>query len=183
MPTFLILANCAGYHFCHRLCFYQDRATEHLRPNSEKKKSFSQLGLESNHTGSTTQSLFFLEESCREKRTDTQTFSNFSNYFKRVLKLKNVLPASLHEKSSDQTYKYLQKNCPMRHNIQFLGHGQITSKSTTNYKKKRKSIFKLFQQTGSIWFQIGSYLDPEVPQVPIGSSVTVEVPFRPPCFY
>ena len=38
MPTFLILANCAGYHFFHRLCFYQDRATEHLRPNSEEKK-------------------------------------------------------------------------------------------------------------------------------------------------
>ena len=35
----------------------------------------------------TAQSLFFLEESCRVKRSDTQTFSNFSNYFKRVLKL------------------------------------------------------------------------------------------------
>ena len=38
LPTFLILANRAEYHFFHRLCIYQDRATEHLRPNSRKKK-------------------------------------------------------------------------------------------------------------------------------------------------
>ena len=42
--------------------------------------------------------------------------------------------------------------------------GQTTSNNTTNHKNKRKSISKLFHaQTGSIWFQIGSYL------VPIGS--------------
>ena len=43
--------------------------------------------------------------------------------------------------------------------------GQTTSKNTkTHNKNKRKSISKLFHaQTGSIWFQIGSYL------VPIGS--------------
>ena len=35
---FLILANRAEYHFFHRLCIYQDRATEHLRPNSRGKK-------------------------------------------------------------------------------------------------------------------------------------------------
>ena len=28
----------AKYLFSHRLCIYQDRATEHLRPNSRKKK-------------------------------------------------------------------------------------------------------------------------------------------------
>ena len=39
MPTFVILANCAEYHFFHRLCIYQDRATKHLRPNSRKKKA------------------------------------------------------------------------------------------------------------------------------------------------
>ena len=39
MPTFLIRANRAEYHFFHRLCIYQDRATEHLRPNSRKKKT------------------------------------------------------------------------------------------------------------------------------------------------
>ena len=43
MPTFLILANRAEYHFFHRLCIYQDRATEHLRPNSRKKKSCSPI--------------------------------------------------------------------------------------------------------------------------------------------
>ena len=48
------------------------------RPGS----SFSQLRLEPNHTGLTAQSLFFLEELWRVKRSDIQTFLNFSNYFK-----------------------------------------------------------------------------------------------------
>ena len=59
----------------------------HVKTRERRGSSFSQLGLEPNHTGLTAQSLFFLEESCRVKRSDTQTFSNFSNYFKRVLKL------------------------------------------------------------------------------------------------
>ena len=46
MPTFLILANRAEYHFFfHRLCIYQDRATEHLRPNSRKKKCEVESGV------------------------------------------------------------------------------------------------------------------------------------------
>ena len=45
-------------------------------------------------------------------------------------------------------------------------HKVTTSKNTTNHKNKRKSIVKLFHaQTGSIWFQISSYL------VPMGSLV------------
>ena len=60
---------------------------KHVKTRERRGSSFSQLGLEPNHTGLTAQSLFFLEESCRVKRSDTQTFSNFSNYFKRVLKL------------------------------------------------------------------------------------------------
>ena len=58
-----------------------------VKTRERRGSSFSQLGLEPNHTGWTAQSLFFLAESCRIKRSDTQTFSNFSNYFKRVLKL------------------------------------------------------------------------------------------------
>jgi len=58
-----------------------------VKTRERRGSSFSQLGLEPNRTGLTAQSLFFLEESCRVKRCDTQTFSNFSNYFKRVLKL------------------------------------------------------------------------------------------------
>ena len=57
-----------------------------MKTRERRGSSFSQLGLEPNHTGLTAQSLF-LEESCRVKRSDTQTFSDFSNYFKRVLKL------------------------------------------------------------------------------------------------
>ena len=37
----LVLANCALYHFSHHLCFFQDRATEHLRPISRKKKTMT----------------------------------------------------------------------------------------------------------------------------------------------
>ena len=58
-----------------------------VKTRERRGSSFSQLGLEPNRAGLTAQSLFFLEESCRVKRSDTQTFSNFSNYFKRVLKL------------------------------------------------------------------------------------------------
>ena len=54
----------------------------HVKTRARRGSSFSQLGLEPNHAGWTAQSLFFLEESCRVKRSDTQTFSN---YFKRGL--------------------------------------------------------------------------------------------------
>ena len=53
-----------------------------MKTRARRGSSFSQLGLEPNHAGWTAQSLFFLEESCRVKRSDTQTFSN---YFKRGL--------------------------------------------------------------------------------------------------
>ena len=72
--------------WCQR--FYRDFiAPLPCESTSAAWQLFSELGLEPNHTGWTAQSLFFLEESCREKHSDTQTFSNFSNYFKRVLKL------------------------------------------------------------------------------------------------
>ena len=68
--------------------------------------SFSQLGLEPNHTGLTAQSLFFLEESCRVKRSDTQVFSNYS---KRVQSFPKRLPASpnknVFSSNSEITYK------------------------------------------------------------------------------
>ena len=50
----------------------------HVKTRERRGSSFSQLGLEPNHTGLTAQSLFFLEELCRVKRSDTQTFSNYS---------------------------------------------------------------------------------------------------------
>ena len=59
-----------------------------MKTRERRGSSFSQLGLEPNHTGLTAQSLFFLEESCRVKRSDTQTFSNYS---KRVKAFQNVL--------------------------------------------------------------------------------------------
>ena len=68
-------------------CFTHSMVWQCVKTRERRGSSFSQLGLEPNHTGLTAQSLFFLEESCRVKRSDTQTSSNFSNYFKRVLKL------------------------------------------------------------------------------------------------
>ena len=50
----------------------------HVKTRARRSSSFSQLGLEPNHTGWTAQSLFFLEESCRIKRCDTETFSDYS---------------------------------------------------------------------------------------------------------
>ena len=84
----------------------------HVKTRERRGSSFSQLGLEPNHTGLTAQSLFFLEESCRVKRSDTQTSSNFSNYFKRVSSFQNVLPASPNKTSSAQTHKKLTKLLP-----------------------------------------------------------------------
>ena len=84
----LLLSNfgCKGF-FSNLFLIGPDLSLPHLWKHERRGSSFSQLGLEPNHTGLTAQSLFFLEESCRVKRSDTQTFSNFSNYFKRVLKL------------------------------------------------------------------------------------------------
>ena len=89
---------CWGYLSSVNVCNFIDdlgvsdsieisRLRYHVKTQARRGSSFSGLGLEPNHTGWTAQSLFFLEESCRVKRSDTQTFSNFSNYFKRVLKL------------------------------------------------------------------------------------------------
>ena len=50
------------YYYCY-----------YVKTRERRGSSFSQLGLEPNHTGLTAQSLFFLEESCRVKRSDTQT--------------------------------------------------------------------------------------------------------------
>ena len=86
---------CWGYLSSVNVCNFIDdlgvsdsreisRLRYHVKTQARRGSSFSELGLEPNHTGWTAQSLFFLEESCRVKRSDTQTFSN---YFKRVLKL------------------------------------------------------------------------------------------------
>ena len=70
--------------WCQR--FYRDFMAPLLYENTSAVAAlFSQLGLEPNHPGWTAQSIFFLGESWRTKRSDTQTFSN---YFKRVLSFK-----------------------------------------------------------------------------------------------
>jgi len=88
----IFLGGCLLYSCSRRKSWFpfqvlKQKFTLVVKTRERRGSSFSQLGLEPNHTGLTAQSLFFLEESCRVKRSDTQTFSNFSNYFKRVLKL------------------------------------------------------------------------------------------------
>ena len=70
-----------------------------VKTRERRGSSFSQLGLEPNHTGLTAQSLFFLEESCRVKRSDTQTFkllkllqksSHASKTFFQLLQIKRL---------------------------------------------------------------------------------------------
>ena len=92
----------------------------YVKTRKRRGSSFSQLGLEPNHTGLTAQSLFFLEESCRVKRSDTQTFSNFSNktffqllQIKRLqLKLTNNLQNSYQISSQHQVPKTWVKQHP-----------------------------------------------------------------------
>ena len=95
-----------------------------VKTRERRGSSFSQLGLEPNHTGLTAQSLFFLEESCRVKRSDTQTSSNFKllqkssqaskTFFqllqiKRLqLKLTNNLQNSYQISSQHQVPKFLR---------------------------------------------------------------------------
>jgi len=89
----------------------------------------------------------------------------FYKDFMAPLPCENVLPASPNKTSSAQTHQYPTKLLPNTVTTSSSQDmGQTTSKNTTSHKNKRKSISKLFHaQTGSIWFQIASYL------VPIGS--------------
>ena len=73
----------------------------HVKTQEAVSSVFSQLGLEPNHTGLTAQSLFFLEELCRVKRSDTQTFSNYSN------KVHLVCQAHKNLQTPRKTYKLL----------------------------------------------------------------------------
>ena len=121
----------------------------HVKTRERRGSSFSQLGLEPNHTGLTAQSLFFLEESCRVKRSDTQTFSN---YFKRVLKLQKTFFQLLQIKRLQ-----LQLTNNLQNSYQISSQHQVPKTwvkqhpKTTKTQKQTKSISKLFHaQTGSI---------------------------------
>ena len=80
----------------------------------------------------TAQSLFFLEELCRVKRSDTQTFSNCFKISSTVCQAHKNL------QTPRNSYKI-----PTKHqvHIKFLRHG---SNNIKHHKNKRKSISKLF---------------------------------------
>ena len=65
----------------HQYDFVVQSTSQFMKTQGAASSVFTQLGLEPNHTGLTAQSLFFLEELSRVKRSDTQTFSNYSNKF------------------------------------------------------------------------------------------------------
>ena len=104
---------CAGTHW--------PRSTHLKVPDLSETSSATLAARQPNHAGLTAEPLFFLEESCKVKRSDTQTFSNFSNArtgigrkkksqtsqttSKEFSSFKNVLPASPNKTSSAQTHK------------------------------------------------------------------------------
>ena len=81
----------------------------HVQTRERPGSSFSQLGLEPYHTGLTAQSLFFLEESCRVKRNDTQRSQTSQTTSKEFSSFKNVLLDSHNKTSSTQTHKITYK--------------------------------------------------------------------------
>ena len=120
---------------------------------------FPQLGLEPNHAGLASQSLFLLEEFLQSKtQWHSKTFSSSKNDLKEFRAHSNVFQSSQNKTSSTQT----QNNLPnSSQNNMFLRHGSNNIQNTKNPQKNEKSTSKLFHaQTGSIWFQIGSYVVP-----------------------
>ena len=120
---------------------------------------FPQLGLEPNHAGLASQSLFLLEELLQSKtQWHSKTFSSSKNDLKEFRAHSNVFQSSQNKTSSTQT----QNNLPnSSQNNMFLRHGSNNIQNTKNPQKNEKSTSKLFHaQTGSIWFQIGSYVVP-----------------------
>ena len=117
---------------------------------------FPQLGLEPNHVGLASQSLFLLEEFLQSKtQWHSKTFSSSKNDLKEFRAHSNVFQ---NKTSSTQT----QNNLPnSSQNNMFLRHGSNNIQNTKNPQKNEKSTSKLFHaQTGSIWFQIGSSVVP-----------------------
>ena len=124
---------------------------------------FPQLGLEPNHAGLASQSLFLLEELLQSK---TQWHS------KNILKLLELFKKS--SEPSQTSSKVLQikrlqlklkitNQTPTKssQNNMFLRHGSNNIQKHQKPTKNEKSPSKLFHaQTGSIWFQIGSYVVP-----------------------
>ena len=133
-------------------------------PQCENTRSaspvFPQLGLEPNHARLASQSLFLLEELLQSK---TQWHS------KNILKLLELFKKS--SELSQTSSKVLQikrlqlklkNNLPISsQNNMFLRHGSNNIQKHQKPTKNEKSTSKLFHaQTGSIWFQIGSYVVP-----------------------
>ena len=92
-----------------------------LLPIGTLSMRYGKAPIEPNHIGLTAQSLFFSEESCRRKQTDTRTFSNCSTSVQSFPKLS---PASPNKTSSAQTH-HLQNSYQIITiiNIKFLRRG------------------------------------------------------------
>ena len=126
---------------------------------------FPQLGLEPNHAGLASQSLFLLEELLQSKtQWHSKTFSSSKNDLKEFRAHSNVFQSSQNKTSSTQT----QNNLPnSSQNNMFLRHGSNNIQNTKNPQKKRKIHVQALPCTNWFhlvpnWFLRGSYLVPTV---------------------
>ena len=134
------LAQCCGNSWCD-ICpvsFHQALCERGVKTRERRGSSFSQLGLGPNHTGLTAQSLFiFLEESCGVKRSDTQTFSNYSKKSSKLSKtFSSFSKKNVFSSNSQITYKTPTRSSL---NIKVLRHGSNNIKKETKDPQKTKN--------------------------------------------
>ena len=98
---------------------------------------FPQLGLEPNHAGLASQSLFLLEELLQSKtQWHSKTFSSSKNDLKEFRAHSNVFQSSQNKTSSTQTKNNLPNSSQ---NNMFLRHGSNNIQNTKNPQKKTKN--------------------------------------------
>ena len=124
---------------------------------------FPQLGLEPNHAGLASQSLFLLEELLQSKtQCHSKTFSSSKNDLKEFRAHSNVFQSSQNKTSSTQ----IQNNLPnSSQNNMFLRHGSNNIQNTKNPQKTKNprpssSMHKLVPFGSKLvptWFLPGSY--------------------------
>ena len=125
---------------------------------------FPQLGLEPNHAGLASQSLFLLEELLQSKtQWHSKNILKLLELFKQSSELSQTSSKVLQIKRLQLKLKITyQTPTKSSQNNMFLRHGSNNiQKHQKPTKKNEKIHVKLFHaQTGSIWFQIGSYVVP-----------------------
>ena len=126
---------------------------------------FPQLGLEPNHAGLASQSLFLLEELLQSKtQWHSKNILKLLELFKQSSELSQTSSKVLQIKRLQLKLKITyQTPTKSSQNNMFLRHESNNIQKHQKPTKNEKSTSKLFHaQTGSIWFLRGSYLVPTV---------------------